>query len=163
MAGAPKGKPHRRYNKPTIITKLLNERTTHTENKAEPKPLAKIPDPPKSLGKEARAEWNRITKILLPFGLVTELDVPSLVLYCDAFATYNRANEELNKKGQDIVMTGKNGGKYRNIWYEVRKKSGEDMSKYMALFGLSPGDRSRLKSKVPDPSKAPKNDFDDLD
>ncbi len=118
--------------------------------------------PPCSLGSTAKREFKRLGAILAEQGLYTELDRPALAIYCNAYAMWVKANNMLNKRSEKVVKDGPNGGDYLSNWYHVMNKAEDKMAKYMALFGMSPADRVKLKSDgttLSDPKK-PKNPFD---
>jgi P27 family predicted phage terminase small subunit len=106
----------------------------------------KMPDPPDYINEVAKEEWHRLVKLLSKYGIITELDTTALTFYCEAYADWRRADEELKQPGQDIVMRGKggSGGMYRNPWFDIKQKCEQKIFKYLALFGLSPADRAKL-------------------
>ena len=115
--------------------------------KEEPRPTMKAPKPPADLKGEAFAEWSRVVPELDRIGLLSVVDRAYLVGYCEAWASFCEAREELNENG--VLVTGRDGGLVRNPAAIVMKDSLDMMLKYGAKFGLSPADRAKL-GRVPD-------------
>lgn len=115
--------------------------------KEEPNPTKGAPKPPADLKGEAFAEWSRIVPELNKIGILAVVDRAYLVGYCESWASFCEAREELNLNG--VLITGRDGGLVRNPAAIVMKDSLDMMLKYGAKFGLSPGDRARL-GRVPE-------------
>ena len=113
----------------------------------EPEVTMKAPKPPDDLKGEAFAEWSRIVPELDRAGLLSVIDRAYLVGYCESWASFCEAREELHMNG--ALIQGRDGGLVRNPAAMVMKDSLDMMLKYGAKFGLSPIDRARL-GKVPD-------------
>jgi P27 family predicted phage terminase small subunit len=136
-----------RKPKPTEQKKLEGNPGKRAINTKEPKPKVVIPDCPKHLTGEARAEWRRITRQLLKLGIISEIDSASLSSYCTAWATYVKACNKL--KRQQEVMISDLGGMYQNPWVAIRNKAMEQIRQFSSEFGMTPSSRSRIK--VDDP------------
>lgn len=115
--------------------------------KEEPQPTMRAPKPPADLAGEAFAEWARVVPELDAIGLLSVVDRAYLVAYCEAWASFCEAREELNTNG--VLVMGRDGGLVRNPAAMVMKDSLDMMLKYGAKFGLSPADRARM-GRVPD-------------
>jgi len=122
--------------------------------------------PPDNLNACAKAEWKKMIRILHAMNIFEELDGTALALYCEAYAEWVEAGKEMKKPGNKAIMKGKRGGGlYRNPWADQLKSSRKDMSAYLALFGLSPYDRARIKMATPPGGTAPRkepNEFDEF-
>jgi len=69
---------------------------------------AEIPPRPGNLrDKEARNEWDRVTKLLSGAGILTRIDQRSLLLYCNTWSYYREAEKKINKEG--FTLTTHNG------------------------------------------------------
>jgi P27 family predicted phage terminase small subunit len=79
-------------------------------------------------------------------GLLSPVDRGYLVAYCEAWATFCDAREDIAKRG--TLIPGRGGDMVRSPAAVVMKDSMDAMLKFGAKFGLSPADRSRL-AKVP--------------
>lgn len=114
-------------------------------------PKVEIPDPPKHLTKEAKAEWKRIATELLKLGLVSQIDRAALAAYCDAWAEYVRCEvkiTELNKadpKGEaGLIGYTPSGYQQMSVWVQIRNRASERMLKFLQQFGMSPSSRGHL-------------------
>ena len=129
--------------KPTRIKELQGNPGKRAANKREPRPASGRPPRPKHLEGEARREWNRISKQLLELGLLAKVDRAALAAYCQAWADWVRAHEEL-AKGTMITFTDK-GYPVLNPWWSVATTASKQIKSYLVEFGLSPAARSRLQ------------------
>lgn len=120
------------------------------------RPTVEIPAPPKTLSKEARAEWERIAPHLASLGLVSQIDRAALTAYCTAWGDYewaekriaelNKAARALGDKTGDAGRIGKTPSGYLQIsvQLQIRNRALEFMDKFLAQFGMSPSSRSRV-------------------
>lgn len=133
---------------------------------AKPEPLRAPPAPVDLLDDIGIKEWQRVAELLTEGGLLTDLDTGVLMLYCDAYSDFVRAVRELKKtdKAEQIIKTGKrNNGQYRNPWYDVKKKAGQEMAQYAAVLGLTAYDRGRISGNGgKKPERRPANEFDEF-
>lgn len=120
------------------------------------RPPVAIPECPKHLDQEARAEWVRIAKHLEPLGLISEIDRAALAAYCTAWADYVWACKriaELNKgdksgeKGR--IWDTPSGYKQISVPLQIRNRALEQMAKFLSEFGMSPAARSRVTASDP--------------
>lgn len=90
--------------KPTILKEREGNRGKRKGNPAEPRPtvLDRIPPPPSHLNEDAAAEWTRIAHQLHELGLLTDLDLSSLVAYCASFARFLHAERQLHKERREV-------------------------------------------------------------
>src|SRR3954462_5101471 len=66
-------------------------------------PIAKlIIDCPSELGPVARQEWDRISGDLSLTGAIKTFDRAALAIYCEAYAVWIEAVEQINKYGSVI-------------------------------------------------------------
>ena len=132
---------------------------------SQSKPITRfMPEPPTEvLDAVGIKEWHRVCDLLSDDGILTELDTGTLMLYCDAFSDFHRAVQELKKENDEIIKIGKkNGGQWRNPWYDVKKRAAQEMNQYSVLLGFSPHDRARIKrtAGANTPPTQPANPFD---
>lgn len=124
--------------------------------KGEPTPPAIIPKCPEWLEGDARAEWDRLTKILDGQRIMTELDRSALAMHCQAYADYIAARKELALGGLTVATI--QGSVKLNPLVTVMNMAWDRAIKSGALFGLSPSDRTRLsvgpKEEPSDPAEA---------
>ncbi len=130
-------------------------------NDSEPHPEVEIPDPPAHLSDPAREEWLRVSEELCLLGLISQLDLAALAIYCTAWGRHVEAEQKLREDG--LMLIGKpkmvknedgeteeqEGRPYQNPWMGVSNRSIELMQSMLAEFGLSPSSRTRLNVKKP--------------
>jgi len=130
--------------KPTKLKILAGNPGRRPLNEAEPAPPVPSSTPyvPRWLDPEAKREWRRITKVLIELGLYTELDRAALIMYCQAWALYVKAQKELATT--DLVLTGTKGGQYQSPWLGISNRAHGQLRAMLAEFGLSPAQRARV-------------------
>ncbi len=131
-----------RKPKPTAIKKLEGNPGKRLLNNDEPEPEKKAPRCPVWLEKEAKEEWNRISKRLEHLGLLTEVDMAAFAGYCQAYARWKEAEEFISQHGP-IVKTPS------GYWQQVPQVSIAQsylkvMIRFCQEFGLTPSSRSRI-------------------
>jgi len=119
-------------------------------NKNEPKPTIKAPSIPSHLTGEARNEWRRMVKLLIPLGLLTEIDRTALGIYCELYGIWVEAKKRLKEDGHVIINV--QGNKTQNPYLGIMKGAFDQMKFYIAEFGMGPSSRSRIN--VPKPEAA---------
>lgn len=127
--------------KPTDL-KILHGARPDRINTRAPRPVRITPTPPRWLGKEARAEWKRITPELERTGLLSQLDRAALITYCEAWQTLVEAQEEIHERG--VLVQGYRGGVVKNPALQVARDSAQTIRGFCSEFGLTPSSRSRL-------------------
>lgn len=128
------------------------------------RPEVDLPDCPSWIWPEAKKEWKRITPELIKYGLVSKLDRSALVLYCQAWGEYVWAKRRLAsemkraeegrkqaegegkewKGGDGFMVPTPNGSFQYSPYWVAAKRAGDEVNKYLTLFGLSPSSRSRV-------------------
>jgi P27 family predicted phage terminase small subunit len=120
------------------------------------RPAVEIPEAPKALSKEARAEWERIAPHLVRLGLISQIDRAALAAYCSSWGDYewaekriaelNRAARKAGDKTGDTGRIGKTPSGYLQIsvQMQIRNRALEFMAKFLAEFGMSPAARTRV-------------------
>lgn len=161
MAGLKKGARIRRTKQPKLLDTVRKQNQEENKEVAAPRPKTEIPEPPITLDEVALAEWKIVTEYLAKYRLIAKVDRYTIAMYCDAVSLWEHAGKRINSaKKKNIVIQGKrDGGKYRNPWFDIRQKAAQDIFKYSALLGLSAGDRGRLKTDTPDPDADEDNPF----
>jgi phage terminase small subunit len=142
-------------------------------------PEVEIPGCPRHLLPEARKEWRRITPELERYGLISKLDRSALSLYCQAWARWVWAEEQLQRAqaaaasamaeaaekgvpyegGDGITVATPNGHMTYSPHWVISNKAMEQVNKYLASFGLDPASRGRVAPS----SVRQKSLFDDDD
>ena len=113
------------------------------------------PKCPSWLPKLAKAEWNRIAKILEPAGRLTHADLAALCSYCTAMAELQEATQVLEKEGRTFTTEKGYTGQHPAVG--MQRSAWSALKTFAALFGLDPSSRSRLP---PPPDKKDEDPFD---
>lgn len=127
---------------PTKLKVLRGNPGKRKANVTEPKPVAAIPDCPKHLSSEAKAEWNRIVPELMSLGLLTRVDRAALAGYCQAWGRWVKAEDELAKTAEIVKTT--QGNAIQNPWLSVANRAWDQLSKALVGFGMDPSSRTRI-------------------
>jgi P27 family predicted phage terminase small subunit len=104
----------------------------------EPEPLVECPEPPDYLSAYASEEWRRVAPQLLQLGLLTELDIPMLGVYCASYDRWRSVVEVIAR--ERIAETSALGKRLAAI----RRAAAEQMVRLAGEFGMTPLARSRL-------------------
>jgi P27 family predicted phage terminase small subunit len=99
----------------------------------------------------AKAQWPEVAKQLNDAGLLTVIDAPALALYCEAFARWKDANDNIVKFG--AVIKAPSGFPIQSPFLAIANKAHAQMVKLLAEFGMTPSSRSRVSVKKPDPAE----------
>lgn len=130
--------------KPTKLKELAGNPGKRALNKAEPKPRQKKPPCPKHLVGEARREWNRMSKQLFDLGLLTEVDRAALAGYCQTWARWVQAEEEMRKPMFNMVTMTDSGYPVVSPWMGIASQAMKQMLRFLTEFGMTPAARSRV-------------------
>ncbi len=85
--------------KPTKLKMLQGNPGKRALNKDEPDPPTDQIKAPYWVTKKSRWAWNRIAPVLKQMGVLTNADVHSLALLCDAYAEYIQARDIVESRG----------------------------------------------------------------
>lgn len=143
-----------RGRKPTpTVLKLARGNPGHRPlNANEPMPDVKAPPCPRELDAVARKEWNRMAKVLLNLGLLTELDRAALAGYCVSWSQWVQALEKVQQIGP--IIKAPSGFPVQNPYLAVANRAGKEMRSFLIEFGMTPGSRSRVQAVKPTSSAA---------
>lgn len=94
----------------------------------------------------AKREYKRVLKDLKKIEIVGNLDLSNLAGYCNAYAMYRKATEQLGDQKLIVERFSAQGTKYEaeNPLIMVQKKYAEEMRKFASMCGLTID--SRLKA-----------------
>jgi len=144
-------------------------------NKSAPKPNRERPSPPAHLSDRGKAGWAEAVLIADRMGVLTEADGLAMEALAEAIADIRSARASLAKPlmlptidddgdaierevaagGDRYYWTFGKGGPMRRARPEIADISDADrrLSMWMAKFGMTPADRSRVSGEQPkDPS-----------
>ncbi len=130
-------------------------------NPNAPQPELEIPDCPKHLSDDARAEWDEIAPQLHKLGLLSLIDKSALASYCDSYGRWVQACRRINRDGLIVTEIGSTGQetKKANPAIKIAQTEKVLMRQLLIEFGMTPAARSRVDAKPPpDP-----NPFANLD
>ncbi len=145
-----------RKPKPTKLKVLQGTSRPDRVNPNEPTPNPEIPSAPEHLSRYALMEWGRITEELHRLGLVSSIDRAALSAYCQTYARWREAEEQLiGKDGTPTLVTETaNGTIIQHPLVGVANKALELMHKFLVEFGMTPSSRSRVPAKEEKPKKS---------
>lgn len=120
------------------------------------RPPVEAPECPAHLEGEARAEWERIVPFLVSLGLVSQIDRAALAGYCDAWGEYvwacqriKQYNEQDPTGDRGRIWDTPSGYKQISVAQQIRNRALDQCRQFLALFGMSPADRSRVTQSDP--------------
>jgi P27 family predicted phage terminase small subunit len=146
-----------RKPKPTRLKELLTgKKSASSALLSEPQPdiPAGIPEPPEELDDRAKRHWYETAKKLKPLGLLTNLDLDQLAMYCSAYSRWLTALTQLRQK---LIVMSPNEYPMLSPYLSIEREAISTMQKCSAEFGMSPASRTRINVKraAQDPPKAP--------
>lgn len=137
-----------RKPKPTQLKVLEGNPGKRPLNAAEPQPRPERPTCPRWLLPEAKREWRRIVPELARLGLLTIVDRAALAAYCQAYARWRQAEEELARL-KNTVMATPSGYVQQLPQVTISQKERQLMKAFLTEFGLTPASRTRLSVEPP--------------
>lgn len=101
---------------------------------------------PSWLDETAANEWDRIVDELIELGLMTNVDVSALAIYCDTYSKYVQATESLNSGDLVVEHTNKSGATnlVPSPFINIQAKYADIIKKFLGEFGLTPSARAKL-------------------
>ena len=134
-----------RKPQPTKLRVLRGNPGKHPFNPAEPTPTAlQNPPPPDWIDGEAKAEWERIAPMLGRLGLITETDLHALTAYCEAWATWKGATQQIRKWG--MVLKAKDDIPKVSPYVKIAHNALLQMRGLLLEFGMTPSSRTRMRT-----------------
>jgi P27 family predicted phage terminase small subunit len=141
---------------PTEVKRVRGNPGKRPLNDREPQPRRVVPRCPDFLDEDAKREWRRVTRLLERNGIVTELDGPTLMAFCQAFSRWAVAERNLQKYGTVILSPDKNFP-IQSPYLSIANMAMEQMVKIATEFGMTPSSRSRVTTV---PGLGPPDEFD---
>lgn len=132
-----------RRPKPTEMKKLDGNPGKRPLNKDEPQPRVKQPTCPAHLVGQARTEWYRMVKLLIELKLLTEVDRAALAGYCQSWARWVEAEQEIRSGGMTIVT--EKGNVIQSPYVGIANQAMKQMRAFLIEFGMTPSSRARVK------------------
>lgn len=137
--------------KPTALKAAEGNPGHRQLNNAEPAYDAVLPDPPEHLTKRAVEEWHRVAPQLYKARILTAADLVALSAYCQAYADWVRARDEIELQG--FVITTEKGNIIQSPWVGIANRAMDRFMKVAAEFGMTPSSRTRVSAPSNDPKK----------
>ena len=130
---------------PTKLKVLKGTQRADRVNPDEPMPDPNIPEAPDFLSKDALIEWGRITAQLSKLGLLTDMDMVALALYCQAWGRIVKYEKIVAEKGE--LYKTQNGNIQLSPAMWVVNKAYEQVHKFLTEFGMSPASRPKVSAE----------------
>lgn len=158
-------------------SELKTDNTHYTKAQLEARSRAKsshkqVPDglscPKVLVDPIAKAEWKRIMPLYrkMDIDVLNDLDVPTLIAYCMAYALYIHAVEEWNADPRIKIEVYNDKGQVvkvqQNPVLKTFNEQGTLIAKYAEVLCLSPVGRLRMGKVPPKKKEEPKHGFDSL-
>jgi P27 family predicted phage terminase small subunit len=143
-----------RKPKPPIL-RLITRNPGKRPIKSPPRPKGQAARPA-GLSPGANAEWRRLAPRLVALGLLTPADRSLFATYCEAWATWQEANQKLREHG--ALVLDANGRPVKNPWLRARAAAAAEIRQFGTEFGLSPVSRARLDEQAADEPARSSND-----
>ena len=136
--------------KPTPLKLVDNAKARHTKEtldgrqNGEPEGCTDKLTPPKTISSEAKKEWKRIVKLYrqLDAKIINDLDISTLMAYCESVAIYRRSQEEYQNR--PLVYMNADGRPAENPYITIMRREGQNIAKYAEQLCLSPVGRARM-------------------
>lgn len=129
---------------PTAIAKRRGS-TTLYDRDCEPVFNVGIPNAPDWLDDHALDEWNRITGDPTMSSVLCFIDQAIVAVACEEYSRYVRASQFIRHNGETYI-DGKTGNPRKHPMVDVMTTSREGWMRAKATLGLSPSDRTRIKT-----------------
>ena len=98
--------------------------------------------PPEYLSKVAKAKWVETVPMLARNNVFSEMDVPLLALYCEAFADWMDCRKQFELNGK--VSTAESGYQSVSPYVTIERQCHKVMMDCMSIFGMGPSHRTRI-------------------
>ena len=141
MSGPPK--------KPTKLRILEGNPSKRPLPKNEPEPDPTMPQCPDWLMDDAKHEWKRVAPELNRIGLLTIIDQTALAGYCQSYARWKKAEEEIKLLKNTIYPLKDEGGNIKGFQqypqYGIVNQCLKQIRAFCSEFGLTPAARAKME------------------
>ncbi len=100
---------------------------------------------PEHLSEEAEREWQRISGELESLGLLSRVDRAALAGYCQAWARWVEAEQQLKRFG--VIVKAPSGFPVQSPFLAIANKALEQMRQFLTEFGMTPASRTRIHAE----------------
>lgn len=137
---------------PTALKLLTGTARPSRVNKSEPKPKADNIKMPAGLSTGAKKCWKIVAAQLKEAGVLTNLDSHALAMYCEVFARWQTANENLARFGP--VIKAPSGFPVQSPYLTISNKAFDQMKGMLIEFGMTPSSRTKVSTVAPEEEDA---------
>jgi P27 family predicted phage terminase small subunit len=137
--------------KPLALKDLAGTRRSDREAPNVPEPEPGVPELPANWGEDvpwgpmAVEEYFYMAPRLKAIGLLTEIDRPSFLLYCDAWGRWIYYRRRIGREGS-LTRNPSTGALTRHPSTILAAQALTDLKRFLSLFGLSPADRTKVSA-----------------
>jgi len=133
---------------PNEIKKLQGtlEKSRVPDNPFVPDMFDGCPSAPDDLGDVGSLIWEGTVKELFEKGMLYNIDIPMIKIYCQEYENYQEAENELKAQGRVVKQTNTKGATnyVPSPWLTVKTKSWEVIKTLSLQFGLTPVSRNKI-------------------
>ena len=113
-------------------------------NKGEPKPKAASLRAPAGMSRLARKAWRDIAPKLADAQVLTELDTPALVMYCETWAKWKEALAAIDDRG--MIIDSPSGYMMQNPYLSIANTAFSQLKSMLTHFGMTPASRAGVST-----------------
>jgi P27 family predicted phage terminase small subunit len=135
---------------PTALKRLRGNPGKRALNREEPAADPELPEMPADLAEispVAREEWERVGTALKDLRVISTLDRALLAVYCQDWETWIAATKNVQRYG--AVIRSPSGFLTQNPYVAIANRAADRLLKTCAALGLSPSERSRMRTPGP--------------
>ena len=123
----------------------------------KPKASEHEPVMPSDLTPQAAKEWERIEQLMRAAGMWSATYQTTIELYCETYASYLHAREQVRKSGIAIIQEDKDGNVQvkRNPFSVELHKYKQETLQLLTELGMTPSSRGRVSAKPEDKGDDP--------
>ena len=122
----------------------------------EPQIPASRPEAPSTLSEGARQHWDVVVERLADAKIMTNLDIPALEIYCEAYAKWADANQKIQEHGP--LIKSPQGFPMQSPYLQIANKAFDQMKAMLVEFGMTPSSRTKVRTT----ESGKKDDFGDI-
>ena len=139
-----RGRPRDEHRRRLIAVPHVKRSELEDAEEAELKVTPITPEPPDWLAGYAKEEWWRVAAELHRNTWLTSIDETLFARYCQAYARWRQAEDQIDIDGQTVKSVDKRNGyewQRENPAVKIAMRWGSEMQKCAERFGLTPGSR----------------------
>lgn len=94
---------------------------------------------------DARSEWERITNLLAAERILHDKDISALTIYCESWATYRHARQQIEQHGTVITV---GGSPVKNPYCGIVDAEWRRIKDFHSAYGMTASSRARLDTQL---------------